>query len=697
MVKSLKLSLLAMAMIAGGSANAQQLPNANFDGAWENCYPWEKGAKVKSSRGIQPAGWCMANVNGMGGLGATTVGDKGADRSGEDGKMSVTVTNTPNPFSAQQVVPGYISLGTTWATAKATLTGAVTAGTADGGVFGGIALTKRPDALRFYYKRAHDVNKTTMSPTNLTEKASIIAYAWKGTWTQEQVPSNTTTGSPAKVTMTDRSNNILGKDCLTGGAVTKTADAELISQIEYYIEGDQTDWKQVTIPFEYKNETAIPEKFNVIFSANDIFADRAGIGAGNQLCIDDVELVYYHSLTALSYDGKAIEGFAEDKYEYSLENEDYDATKELAYTKTGIASKVETSYDEEAALLSICVKGDDGEETVYTIQFAKAPSGPQVVDSKTYPEKLYVTVDGETSEPQIANVVVETLDNGNINFTLKNFVLGGVMPVGNIALKDIEVAADNTFAFQGGINIEAGDDENYGEEEWLGPMLAEMGDIPLNLSGKFVGDDVRVTIDIDMSETLEQIISVHLGYDYAKMNITDAKYATFCAPFEVKVPAGATAYTCAKVNENSELVLETVSTIPANTPLILEGEALENAFFGEGEDGTPTVGLLTGVYEETAAPQGSYVLQNQDGKVAFFKVASDDIMVGANRAYLNASASGAKVLNFSAEATAIKTIGALTSGKAEVYGANGARQNGLQKGMNIVKMADGSVQKVLVK
>lgn len=700
MVKNLKLSLLAMAMVAGGTASAQQLPNANFDGDWVGCYPWEKGAKVKNARGTQPDGWCMANVNGMGGLGATVVGAQDADRSGEEGKCSVTITNTPNPLSAKQVVPGYMSLGTTWATAKASITGAVTAGTADGGVFGGIALTKRPDALRFYYKRAHDVNSTTKSPTNLTEKASIIAYAWKGTWTQVEVPSNTSTGTPAKVTMTDRSNNILGKDCLTGGAVTKTADAELISQIEYYIEGDQEDWKQVTIPFGYENETAIPEKFNVIFSANDIFADRAGIGAGNQLCIDDVELVYYHSLTALSYDGKAIEGFAEDTYEYSLENEDYDATKELAYTKTGIASTVETSYDEEAALLSICVKGDDGEETVYTIQFAKAASGPQVVDSKTYPEKLYVSLDGDVQEPQIANVVVETLDNGNINFTLKNFILGGVMPVGNIALKDIEVASDNTFAFQGGIIIEAGDDENYDEDEWMGPMISMMGEIPLNLSGKFVGDDVLVTIDIDMSETLEQIINVHLGYEYATLNVTDAGYATFCAPFAVKAPDGIKAYTCSSVNENSELVLEEIvltENIPANVPVILAGSEGSGEYFGVAEPSNgPRCGLLTGVYEETSAPVGSYVLQQQGEKVAFFKVEDQGIMVPANRAYLSAPLN-AKALGFTTAATAINAVNALVSGKAEVYGANGARQNGLQKGMNIVKMADGSVQKVLVK
>lgn len=692
-----RLFSLVFAACACFTASAQQLPNANFDGDWENCYPWEKGAKVKNARGTQPKGWCMANVNGMGGLGATVVGAEGADRSGEDGKKSVTVTNTPNPLSAQQVVPGYISLGTTWATAKATMSGVVTAGTADGGVFGGIAFTTRPDALRFYYKRAHNVNKTTKSPTNLTERASIIAYAWKGTWTQANVPSNTAMGTPTKVTMTDRSNNILGKDCLTGGTITKTDDAELISQIEYYIEGDQAGWKQVTIPFEYKNETAIPEKFNIIFSANDIFEDRAKMGAGNQLCIDDVELVYYHSLTALSYDGKAIEGFDEDTYEYSFD-EEFDATKELGYTKTGIASTVSTNYDEETAILSISVKGDDGKETVYKIQFAKVPSGPQVVDSKIYPEKLYVTVDGETSDPQIADVVVETLDNGNINFTLKNFILGGVMPVGNIALKNIEVAADKTFTFQGGISIEAGDDENYAEEDWLGPTLSMMGDIPLDLSGKFEGDDVLVTIDIDMSETLEQIINVHLGYDAAKLSINAAaKYGTFCAPFEVEIPEGVKAYTVEDAEESGLLTLNEVKgTIPAHTPVIVYGEPEENAVlyqFGVATEGNPTSTYLQGTYTLMDAPVGDYILQNNNDKVGFYKVANTGLHVGANRCYLTKPANGGDVKAFFFdEETAIKAIDGLTSGKAEVYDLNGRKLNKMQKGINIVNGV-----KVLVK
>ena len=55
MVKNLKLSLLAMAMVAGGSASAQyQLANGTFDGDFVDCFPWEKGAQVNTAYGKQP-------------------------------------------------------------------------------------------------------------------------------------------------------------------------------------------------------------------------------------------------------------------------------------------------------------------------------------------------------------------------------------------------------------------------------------------------------------------------------------------------------------------------------------------------------------------------------------------------------------------------------------------------------------------
>lgn len=684
MIKRMKLALLAMAMLAGGSASAQyQLANGTFDGDFVDCFPWEKGAQVETAYGKQPEGWCISNVPN------SLAGTMAAQVDGKNGK-AVKITNTAAMGNG---IPAYLTLGTTWATAETRLTATRNK---DGGLFGGVAFTKHPDALKFVYKR---------DGKDKSDESVVLVYSWKGTWTQASVPSNTAVGgfswgSATKVTMTDRDVNILGREHILGGAVTTTADAELIAVGETVITGSQADWTEVIVPIEYMSNNA-PEKMNVVFSAAGYHSD-ASITSGVSITIDDVVFVYNSGLVA-QYAGEDI---TFDENNSAVVTAEYDENNTSLKADGQAATITSTVYDEETKTLTVKVEGENISEdpdnyNVYTIQFG-ASSEPQVVDSNTYPEKLYVTIDGMTSDPQIANVVVETLDNGNINFTLKNFVLAseeGGMPVGNISLKNIEVNADGTFAFNGGINIEAGDDENYAEDDWMGPMLAMMvGEIPLDLSGKFVGDDVLVTIDIDLASVMGQVINVHLGYEGASMNISEAGYATFCAPFDVAVPQGVTAYTCAELNANSELVLVEVQNISANTPVILEGAEFAESFFAEEADPTnnPTNGLLTGVYAATAAPVGSYVLQQQGEKVAFFKVDSNDIMVGANRAYLTV-ASNAKALNFTTAATAINAVNALVSGKAEVYGANGARQNGLQKGMNIVKMADGSVQKVLVK
>ena len=200
----MKKILFIFMLAAAQTVCAQQLENTTFDGTWVECHPWEAGKFVSNAQGTQPSGWCVANVNGMSGMGATIVAAEEVGRNNKNGK-SVVLTNTPNPFRDTEIVPGYMTLGTTWATAKASMLGGVS--NADGGVFGGIPFAYHPDALRLYYKRAHKVSGTKVS--NETEKASVIAYSWKGTWTQKDVPSNTSMGTPAKVDMTDRDRNVL--------------------------------------------------------------------------------------------------------------------------------------------------------------------------------------------------------------------------------------------------------------------------------------------------------------------------------------------------------------------------------------------------------------------------------------------------------------------------------------------------------
>ncbi len=696
----MKKVLFLIALAAAQTVGAQQLANTTFDGTWENCYPWEKGAKVTKAYGTQPSGWCVANVAGMSGLGATTVAAEGTGRSGS-GK-SVVLTNTPNPLSGSQIVPGYMTLGTTWATAKATFSGSVTAGTADGGAFGGIPFTYHPDAIRLYYKRAHKVKSTSVA--NETEKASVIAYSWKGTWTQKDVPSNTSMANPTKVDMTDRDRNVLFNATGTvGGAISSTSDAELIASIEYYIEGNASEWTELVIPFTYKTSST-PEKFNIIIAADDYFADRSNIGGYNQLTVDDVELLYYSEIASCTYDGSTIT-FTDDN---ATVDEFYDADK-LNIMSNGRGATIETNMNETTQMLTITIKGEDISENssnyhTYNIQF-KTEEAPQVLSSKTYSEDLYVTMGEETTDKQVADVLVETLENGNINFVLKNFVLSGAIPVGNIAVNNITVAADHSFTFNGGIAIAPGDDPEI--DSWMGPGITEAceGSVPLDLNGQFIGENhVVVYISIDIADFVGYPVEVHLGYarlESGAMTVfADAQYGTFCAPFAVEIPEGVKAYTVPSVTGGVLDLNELTGTIPANTPVVLYSE-LEEGYsspdlFGVVEEGTPSVGLLTGVYEEGLVPVGSYVLQlkylddeGESYKVGFYKVIEDAQPYSlANRCYLTVPASGGIKEAFffnEDDATGIK---AMVNGQKSmdngIYNLAGQRMSKMQKGVNIV-------------
>lgn len=684
----MKKILFIFMLAAAQTVSAQQLANSTFDATWVDCYPWEAGSYVSSSRGKQPEGWHISNVSQSA---LPIVGEEVTPGANGTGK-AVLLKNVKASIGSNNA-PGYITLGIPFATAETKMTSVQNA---DGGVFGGIAFTYHPDAVRLTYKCDRSAGEENMS---------VIAYLWKGAWTQKDVPSNTaigilTWGSATKVDMTDRIHSILGKNTATGGAVTKTEDAELIASVEYYSKAEVSNWTTQEFPLTYKSSST-PEKLNIVIASNGLFDDRSTIKTGNDVTnsvtVDDVELVYWHALSALSFEGATL-SFSEGTTSYDLSTVAYDEAK-LSYTVKGQAATATTSYDEETAVLTIRVVGEDiasnpNSVTEYTIQFKTPVVGPEVVSSKTYSEDLYVTVAGETTDKQVAAVVVETLDNGNINFVLKNFVLGegdSATPVGNIAVNNIEVATDGSFTFSGGIQIEEGDDPSC--DEWFGPAVTMMagGSVPINMTGQFIGDNhVVVYITIDLTSILDEMgdVQVHLGYARATMAVdAAAKYGTFCAPYAVAVPGGVQAYTVSSVVDRILTLDEVAQTIPANTPVVLYAEngltSVES--FGIAVSGTPTVGLLTGVYENTQAPVGSYVLQDIDETVGFYQVASGkQPIVGANRCYLTVS-SNIKAFFFNEDdATGIKNIDDLENNNGVIYNLAGQRINKMQKGINII-------------
>ena len=308
-----KLWLLSLLALSAGPGVAQQI-SGSFDGKWEACTPYlGAGVYHTDSVGQQPVGWKASNIYQI--LNFELVKQDTVDA----GNYAVAISNMFTGLGTMgQNAPGYLSIGTPWNAARVVSMFPYQATETDGGSFGGAAFAYRPDSVKFTFKRTHGTEKPE-------EVATVAAMLWKGTFTSTVgVGINMVNESPAKEVMTDRDRDVMG--LITEG-VTKSEDAECIATLNHKIEGDYAEWTTLSLPLSYQSE-AVPEKINLIFSSSDYFNDdRAAIGAGNSLTIDDVELVYNSQLATLTYDGETVPGFAVDNYEVlDLSSVTYDRT-----------------------------------------------------------------------------------------------------------------------------------------------------------------------------------------------------------------------------------------------------------------------------------------------------------------------------------------------------------------------------------
>lgn len=324
-IKIMKTKKLALSFVLIASAaitsNAQQLPNSSFEEAWVDCVPWNS-SQNKNSHGTQPSDWKLSQVIGitsgfMSGQGKALVGNK--ESKGYTGAAVKIYNSEAGAAGIVKPVPGYLTLGTPWSTSQ-------TGSKNDGGTFGGINFTYRPDAVSFWYKDKRIDNK---------ENPTIVAYLWNGTAQQVNVPGEIKISQPSKVTMTDRDKNILGMPTAQGGAVS--GDHKLIAKIDQYLTGNVADWTEQVVEFNYVDQNAAPEKFNIIFAAGDYWSTSPV--KGNELYIDDVNLLYYSRLSDLKVNGATVAGFDSKKFEYNF-LEKVPALSSVSATKMGNAPKI---------------------------------------------------------------------------------------------------------------------------------------------------------------------------------------------------------------------------------------------------------------------------------------------------------------------------------------------------------------------
>jgi hypothetical protein len=129
--------------------------------------------------------------------------------------------------------------------------------------------------------------------------------------------------------------------------------------------------------------------------------------------------------------------------------------------------------------------------------------------TKEYTDELAVTINGNGAGTQKTTIIVTENSDGTYRLALNKFVLGNMIPVGNIVIDGIETNGDDVknFATVQEITITPGDG-NAGS--WIGPSL---GKVPVNLEGKMSDERLYCTIEIDLTGTLGQAIRVTFGSD----------------------------------------------------------------------------------------------------------------------------------------------------------------------------------------
>lgn len=196
------------------------------------------------------------------------------------------------------------------------------------------------------------------------------------------------------------------------------------------------------------------------------------------------------------------------------------------------------------------------------------------------------------------------------------------------------------------------------------------------------------------------------------LNIKQNSYGTFVSQFDVTLPEGVIAYGVSKVtSENttlSEIALEEQKLTSGNAVILKmnDSSAKRKVYFGPKptEDTVESNGLIGFYKDGVVIEDGCYVLQNQGSGQKFYIINSskqDGLTLStANRTCLpkgSMGVKGAKVLNLKfEEETSIESV-STNSDIEGYYSVNGVKLSTPKAGINIVKMSDGSVKKVLVK
>ncbi len=403
-------------------ANAQQLPNVGFD-SWKTTCGSSRSVNEKKEvvrPGVEPAEWNGSNVNqtvfGVNKLepGLVTKQEEGGNKYLQLRNMYV------GALGIGSNAPGFINFGTPWVYATSQIK------KCDGGTFGGQSFTYKPDAIKGKYKRAD--SDAEGKPISNNESSHIIVYLWYGTY-------QSFIGSTDLKTKEEKEN----VDRAVLGKTTGPISGKLVASCDKAFSSTaNNDWETIVVPLNYEANAGNPAMMNVIISAGDYW-NRSKLLDGTTLLVDDVDFVYYSTLTSLKAGSKAI-ALKDGVYNYTVTGK-MPTKKEVVATCKSQFADAAVAVDAANYKVTVTVTNQGGKDVdgatqhVYTLQY----TAPVV---KQYAGILNVEMGGEDV---IANatqeVTISYYNDNTCDFSLPNFMFAG-NNIGNIEIPNVKVSED---------------------------------------------------------------------------------------------------------------------------------------------------------------------------------------------------------------------------------------------------------------
>ncbi len=157
------------------------------------------------------------------------------------------------------------------------------------------------------------------------------------------------------------------------------------------------EWKRISIPFEYTQNTVDPKAILVTISTN---ADAGQGSDKDEVLVDDIELIYNAKVTGLKIKGQKVSDFKADQTEYTMELNEVITADDIEATVEGKAAHIIKQVEQTEGGYTCTIQaigGDMKTTTSYVVNVRSNATGIDMAprtNAVTNDENSWYTLDG---------------------------------------------------------------------------------------------------------------------------------------------------------------------------------------------------------------------------------------------------------------------------------------------------------------